>query len=401
MSVVWFLMTEGPPSYTASTIDFTRPLPSGCRWQISNETFDFDIISKSQGFRRYQSHAKKKGLVRDVCDPKLRDVTEIPISDYLYIEQKSPTWFRFRTAADGTASSVGKKIKGSTIYPTMEQVSQSWYDALSGAPFEITHTMAGHMKWGVGYEDPALIHFAIDTGLSVAQVGTIHLPLRYVLDMSNLQFPDNIIIRNNVNFLRNTIAESAHLLVSPDGVVGKPDEGAYGELPSELLGMLEIKCISPFHYMEESDQTLSWVDDMETRQWFHPGQIPYVYITQICLQAISGIYRLDMTEDSIMWFIRWSPKGFSEFKINYGPLLRMGCVATMLFFRLKHRLTLEQLPLVYTSDEQELVDLLHTLYMTVMGDMTHRYIDHSRLYPEFDVYRRCTEHHRFVVPTDR
>jgi len=381
--------------------DFTRPLPPDYRWQISSEIFDFDIISKSQSFQRYQAHAKKKGLVRDLCDSKLHDVTEVPISDYLYIEQKSPTWFRFRAAADGTASSVGKKIKGSPMYPTMEQVSQSWYDELSGAPFEMTHTMAGHMKWGVGYEDPALIHFAVDNGLSVAQVGTIHLPLNYVLQMANLIFPDNKIITDNIDFLHNVVSETAHLLVSPDGVVGKPDSGSYTDSPSELLGMLEIKCISPFHYMEEIDQTLSWVDDMETRQWFHPGQIPYVYITQICLQAISGIYRLDMTEDSTMWFIRWSPKGFSEFKISYGPLIRMGCIASMLFFHLKHRLTLDQLPLVYTTEEQELVDLLHSCYMNVMENMTHRYVDHSRLYPEFDVYRRCTEHHRFVVSMDR
>jgi len=398
-------MTEQSTHPTCTT-DFNRPLPPGCRWQISSESFDFDIIAGSQGFRRYQEHAKKKGLVRDVCDFKLRDVTELAVEDYLYIEQKSPTWFRFRAAADGTASSVGKKIKGSTMYPTMEQVSESWYDALSGAPFEMTHTMAGHMKWGVGYEDPALVHFAVDNKLCVAQVGTIHLPLSYVLETAALEFPDNQMIQNNIGFLRNVIAETAHLLVSPDGVVGKPEElpsplNSYEELPSEMLGMLEIKCISPFHYMEESDQTLSWVDNMETRQWFHPGQIPYVYVIQICLQAIAGIYRLDMTEDSTMWFIRWSPKGCSEFKINYGPLVRMGYIAIMLFFRLKHRLTLEQLPLAYTTEEQELVDLLHTCYMTVMNKMTHRYIDHSRLYPEFDIYRRCTEHHRFVVPTDR
>lgn len=374
--------------------------PPGYRWQISSESFDFDIITRSQNFQQYQSHAKRQGLVRDVCDSDLHDVTEVPILNYLNIEQKSPTWFRFRAAADGTASSVGKKIKGSTMYPTIEQVSESWKDTLTGKPFEITHTMAGHMKWGVGYEDPALIHFAVDNNLSVAQVGTIHLPLSYVLETAMKCFPDNKVVEQNVQFIKDTVPDTAHLLVSPDGVVGLPDGGEYGELPTELLGMLEIKCISPFHHVEEDDCTLSWVDDMETRQWFNPKQIPYVYVTQICLQAISGIYRLNMTMDSTMWFIRWSPKGFSEFKINYEPLVKMGCMAIMLYFRLKYRLTLEQLPLVYTPEEQQLANLLHTEYMNVLSLMRHRYINHNKLYPEFDTYRKCTEYHHFIVKRD-
>jgi hypothetical protein len=377
-----------------------QPLPPGCRWQISSESFDFGIVIDSKGFQRYQDHAKKKNLIRDVCDHKLHDVEEVPIANFINIEQKSPTWFRFRAAADGTASSVGKKIKGSTMYPTISQVSESWHDSLSGKPFEITHTMAGHMKWGVGYEDPALVHFAVDNGLSVAQVGTIYLPLSYVMDTAISEFCDNEMVTRNVKYLEECLPSTTHLLVSPDGVVGEPDNGPYEDLPKNMLGMLEIKCISPFHYMEEGNKTLSWVDDMETRQWFHPGQIPYVYITQICLQAIAGIYRLDMTEDSTMWFIRWSPKGFSEFKISYGPLVRMGCAAIMLFFRLKQRLTLDQLPLVYTDEEQQLANLLHECYTVVCNDMVHRYVDHSRLYPEFDVYRRCTEYHRFRVHQD-
>jgi hypothetical protein len=377
-------------------IDESHPVPPGFCWQISSESFDFDIITKSQGFLRYQHHVKKLGLVRDICDSNLDDVEHVPIQSYLNIKQKSPTWFRLREAADGTASSVGKKIKGSTMYPTIEQVSESWHDTLSKKPFEITHVMAGHMKWGVGYEDPALIHFAVDNGLTVAQVGTIHLPLNYVLDISERIFQEKVL--RDTRYLRDRQA-SAHLLVSPDGVVGKPDDEVGRQvLPTELLGMLEIKCISPFHHMEENDLALSWVDDMETRQWFHPGQIPYVYMTQICLQAIAGIYRLNMTESSTMWLVRWSPKGFSEFKISYGPLVRMGCIATMLFFRLKERLTLDQLPLVYTLEEQQLANLLHLCYTDVCKEMNHRYVDHSRLYPEFDVYRKCTEHHHFTMP---
>lgn len=376
------------------------PLPPGHRYQISKESFYFDIIKETQGFKRYQTYAQRLGLVRDICNPALNDVQTLPINDYIHIEQKSPTWFRFREMADATASSVGKKIKGSTMYPTMEQVSESWHDALSHKPFEMTHTMAGHMKWGVGYEDPALIHFAIDNNLAVVQVGTIHLPLDYVMKLIECSFEDSETqeLTPHREYLQLIVSSSAHLLVSPDGVVGRPDKGEYGDMPTEIIGMLEIKCISPFHYMEEdADKTLTWVDDMQTRQWYSAGQIPYVYITQICLQAISGLHRLDMTMDDTMWFIRWSPQGFSEFKISFGPLVRMGIVAIMLYFRLKHRMTLDTLPLVYTNEEQQLANCLHREYSNVIKLMTHRYIDHSRLYPEFNIYRKCTELHRFIV----
>jgi len=299
------------------------------------------------------------------------------------------------------------------MYPTMEQVTEQWRDTLSGKPFEVTHAAAGHMKWGVGYEDPALIHFAVDTGLTVVQVGTIHLPLSYILGLTSET--DDLLARN-VAYLRghHCYSETNHLLVSPDGVVGlkelisdgQPDW--YQQLPKEIVGMLEIKCISPFHHVEEGreegDKTgkgyLTWVDDMETRQWFHPGQIPFVYITQICLQAIAGIYRLDMTTEDTMWFIRWSPKGWSEFKISFEPLVKMGIVATMLYYRLKWRLkdisdVAEEI--VYTAEELNLSRALCAAYQNVLSQMTHRYVDHSRLYPEFEVYRRCTEFHHFVV----
>jgi hypothetical protein len=372
-----------------------NPAPPGYRYQLSSESFDFSIITDTQNFQRYQKHAKDFGLIRDICDPKLNDVQHVPINDYLNIEQKSPTWLRFRAKADGTASSVGKKIKGSTTYPTMNQVSEAWEDALTNKPFEVTHTMAGHMKWGVDYEDPALIHFAVDNMLSVAAVGTIHLPLRYVLDLIPNYFKDTFLNEISEDLCKICPSE-AHLLVSPDGLVGTPDRGEYENLPTNLVGMLEIKCISPFHHVEE-DGTLSWVDEMEKRQWYNAGQIPYVYVVQICLQAISGLYRLNMTDEDTMWFIRWSPNGFSEFKIPFKPLVKMGIVAIMLYFKLKYRLTLDQLPLQYNANEQKLAHILHQQYKTVTDMMEHRYVNHSRLYPEFNVYQKCTKQHRFVV----
>lgn len=366
----------------------------GYRYQLSKECFDFDIIKRTRNFKKYQKVAMRYGLIRDICDPSLSDVDEVSLDKYLNIEQKSKTWFKFRAAADGTASSVGKKIKGPTTYPTMEQVSEQWMDLLTKKPFEVTHTMAGHMKWGVGYEDPALVHFAIDNMLSVAQVGTIHMPLNFVLGLVTKYVPD---LLDHKTYIEAHTHGTAHLLVSPDGLVGYPDDGELTELSTELLGMLEIKCISPFHHIEENG-TLSWVDDMETRQWYNAGEIPFVYITQICMQALSGLHQLNMTEDHTMWFIRWSPIGFSEFKVTFGPLLKMGIIATMLYFRLKSRLlSPSDLPLEYTTEEAELSQSLYGAYKEVISSMSHRYVRHENLYPEFQTYRNCTQLHRFVV----
>jgi hypothetical protein len=367
----------------------------GYRYQLSSESFDFNIITNSQQFMKYKKHAETQGLVRDICDPALNDVQDVPTEDFLHIEQKSKTWFRFRSAADGTASSVGKKIKGPTMYPTMEQVTEEWHNILTSKPFEITHTMAGHMKWGVGYEDPALVHFAVDNMLSVVQVGTIYLPLSYILQMVSEYTPE---LESHVKYLHETIPSTAHLLVSPDGLVGYPDDGSYNDIPQELIGMLEIKCISPFHHVvDENTSALTWVDDMETRQWYHAGEIPFVYVTQICLQAISGLYRLNMSADDTMWFIRWSPVGFSEFTIKFGPLIHMGIIASMLYFRLKSRLDLDSLPIVYTKEENELSTALYKSYQVILRMMSHRYVSHRGLYPEFHTYRKCTQFHHFVV----
>lgn len=381
------------------------PVIPGYRYQLSRESFNFDIVLKSRCFKQYVAFAEKHGLVRDVCDPSLSTGNPaLSVEQFINVEQKSETWFALRSAADGTASSVGKKIKGPTMYPTIEQVSEYWSDMIQAKPFEVTHTMRGHMKWGVGYEDPALIHFAVDNHLSVAQVGTIYMPLSYVFDDLGGRYFGGTLkpwiepVRAAFEQCDGVTGRPAHLIVSPDGLVGTPDDGPYGELPRNLVGMLEIKCISPFHHVEERDGTLTWVDDMETRQWHHAGQIPFVYMTQICMQAMSGLYRLDMTEDHTMWFMRWSPIGFSEFKIKFQPLIRMGVVATLLYYTLKQRIkTMEDLPLVYTKSEMGLYRLLTKEYKNICSLMQHRYIKHETIYPEFLTYRDCTRYHKFVV----
>ena len=372
------------------------PCPPGYRTQVAQETFMFDIITESPAFKKYQRFAEKNGLLRDVCHlSEMTDMDKINEETYLNVVQKSPLWLHLRNIAAGTASSVGKCIKGPPMFPKIEQISDAWRDKINHAPFVAEHTTRGHMKWGVGYEDPALIHFACANMLSVVQVGTVRLPMSYIMKTAHtyLSSEDLRIVKTARALLPE---EDEHFLVSPDGVVGEPDDGQEGDLPIKLLGMLEIKCISPFHHVETADGWLTWVDDMEKRQWHKPKEIPYVYLTQICMQAISGLMRLDMDGESMMWFMRWSPIGFSEFKIKFEPLIRMGVVSTLLFLMLKHRIKSEaDLPLTYTDYEMPIVHLLHKYYAVIMRDMEHRYVNHAGLYPEFKIYHKVTEFFKF------
>ena len=381
--------------------------PKGYREQIAPSSFMFDIITESPSFKKYQRFAEKHGLVRDVCNlSSMDDISKITEETYLNVVQKSPLWLHLRNIAAGTASSVGKCIKGPPCFPTIEQISDAWRDKINHAPFVAEHTTRGHMKWGVGYEDPALIHFACANMLCVAQVGTVNLPMTYIMEVAEkyLTREDYQIVKEGYNLLP---FKDDNFLVSPDGVVGEPDaigepdavgKGNYKKLPFKLVGMLEIKCISPFHHVESEDNCLTWVSDMEKRQWHKPKEIPYVYLTQICMQSISGLMRLKMDGESTMWFMRWSPIGFSEFKIKFEPLIRMGIVSTLLFLMLKYRIKSEaDLPLEYTSYEMPIVRLLHKYYAVIMNDMTHRYVNHEGLYPEFKLYQKVTEYFKFTV----
>lgn len=371
-------------------------------YQLADNRFMFEVITDSYNFKKYKNYAEQHGLVRDICVLDQLDQEPSNLDDYLKIIQKSELWLYLRAKASGTASTVGKLIKGSSIYPTTEQLTGLWRDKITNKPFEKTHTVRGHMKWGVGYEDPALIHFAVNNNLTVAQVGTIYLPMSYIIKTIDEYLPDNEqdIVNQIIRKIPSLMDE--HFLVSPDGLVGIPEsEWCYDQLSTEIIGMLEIKCISPFHHVEEDDGTLTWVANMESRQWYNPGEIPFVYITQICMQALSGLHRFNMNGHHTMWFIRWSPYGFSEFKIEFHHLVRMGIVSSLLYLKLKSRITTEDdLPFCYQPDEQELVKLLNKYYDIILTEMTHRYVNHFNLYPEFHLYRKVTNNFKFVVPDD-
>lgn len=372
-------------------MDEVREVPPGYTWQVGSSTFWFNIITDSNTFKRYNAFAEDNGMSVNVCreDPP-RDEQE-----FIHVIQKSETWLRLRAESSGTASALGKYIKGPPMYPTERQITQAWREKIAGTPFYAEHTTRGHMKWGVGYEDPALIHFAVENMVAVSQVGTIKVPLSCFLGLAkDFGIPVNI---------DTTLDPEFNLLISPDGVVskrpGKERRFTPDGIPAGIIGMLEIKCISPFHHVENEDGTLSWVDDMEKRQWYSPREIPWGYVVQICVQAISGLHRLDMTLDDTMWFIRWSPLGFSEFKVAFRELIPLGIVTTFLYYTVKQRIKDDsQLPFAYVTDiERGLYRQMTKEYDRLMGLMTHRYVDHSGLYPEFAVYRKCTERFRFKV----
>ncbi len=384
-------------------------IPKDCIMQVASFKFRFDIIKSSIFFQNLLSNALKLDYARDLCDPNLGDMLENDIKSieypmYINVPQKSKTWFYLREKADGTASSVGKYIQCPKTYPSKEQTISYWKDKINKKPFEKTHTMTGHMNWGVGYEDPALIHFADHLKVCVSQVGTIRVDLKLIMDIGKLIFKDSL---PDMSYLE---IHGRHLLVSPDGLVSKPEkndiDGMKTDMPKskDLLGMLEIKCISPFHHVESDDKYLEWVDDMETRQWWTPEDIPFVYIIQMCMQALSGVSRFKMNGSKEMWFTRWSPHGFSIFKMKFKYLIRLGIPAALHYFSLIQRINrLDQIDNMFDYSngnnpvEKQLNRMISENYRILMENMTHSYREINN-YHEFDLYNEVTQYFKFKVP---
>jgi hypothetical protein len=128
-------------------------------------------------------------------------------------------WLKLRAASHGTASSLGKYIPGSK-WSTPETLNQEWNEKLQKKPFEKTQTMEAHMSWGNEYEDLALLCFAEQYKLCVTQVGTIRVDFQDIHDNYTLYFPElPELVSNEIG-----CQENYHLLISPDGIVGKRDK---------------------------------------------------------------------------------------------------------------------------------------------------------------------------------
>lgn len=361
--------------------------------------FPFDLVADSPAFQRVYLTAHRRGLVRDLCvwsSKKNLPLIQGDVKLLLKVCQKSDLWLHLRQIAHGTASSVGKLIKGCTGYPSWAQVTQEWREKLDPSLKIIKNpsAMKSHMKWGNTYEDAAQLHFSLENNLVVAQVGTIHLPLRFV---------EKVVPYYHPSLSWQPFEEKKfHFLVSPDGIVGERDTGGRDQLPTELLGMLEIKCISPFHHVDNDNGTVSLTEDMEARQWEYPEAIPFVYVVQMSLQALAGLYRLKMDKSKQMWFVRWSPKGFAQFQVSFDALFSLGGPACLLFAKLKERLksVADVEPVLnYTPEEQELARAMNQGYERVMAEMSRRYVsfEDENGYEGFYRFFRAYESNSFIV----
>lgn len=381
-------------------------VPPEHRMQVGSLKFRFDLIYKSKHFQKLIANAFRQDLIRDVCDESLSDLSEqelfeLALDRYIEIVQKSKTWFDARKKASGTGSVVGKNCNLPRVkYPTAEQCEQAWVDLQNKKPFEKTHTMRGHMKWGVGYEDPALVHFTEKTGLGVVQVGTIHLPMNVVYKKADQLFDD----------FPAWDSTDDYLLVSPDGVVGIPEPSScettdesgksnrFRKMYQTVVGMLEIKCISPFHHIETDDGFLTWVDSMMRRQWTDRTKIPLVYIVQMSLQALAGHHRLNLGDGAGMWFLRWSPENYVIYKFSFLRLFQLGCWV----IRWYHSTYLRRIK-TQSNTASGLTDLeqLCRKQAQVCYDLLLKEADYTftelDCYPEFSMYRDVTRFFKFKV----
>jgi len=374
-------------------------LPRGYCWQIAHESFDFDVILRLPIYTKRWDEAISLDLIRDITDGKYSDMTadnNVPELEYIHIVQKSALWLELRAKAQGTASSVGKYLSSGERFPTQTQIEEQWGAKLRGDPFVKTITTAGHMEWGVKYEDAALMTFAMEKKMCVTQVGTIKVPMIYIHSLARDYIED---------FASSLQFQCEHLLISPDGVVGDPEpcnnsvlpRGMKTEISSKLRGMLEIKCISPFHHLPGDDGKLLWCADMDKRQWHRVLDIPYVYIIQMALQAISGKFFYQMKDDDVMWFIRWAPKGYSLFSFPFRNLIKMGILASHLYFSILKRVTEQHQIYPYTSEETQINAQLRKEYLRISEIATYEYHDLDG-YEEFYHYRELTKHYHFSMP---
>ena len=360
-----------------------------------NFKFYFDIITQTQYYKDHYEKCKEEDYVRDVCNTRLKK--SYSRDDYINITQKSFLWLKLRSMSHGTASSLGKYIPGSK-WTTEETLNQEWEDKLKKKPFEKTQTMEAHMSWGNEYEDLALVCFAEKFNVCVTQVGTIRVDFEDIHDNYSLYFPDLPELVKKETGIKNNY----HLLISPDGIVGKREKKniKYNKMSKKIIGMLEIKCISPFHHEENFRGNLVWAEDMEKRQWYINEDIPYVYLIQMCIQALSGIIELDMTFNDIMYFERWSPKGFSVFELPFYNIFKIGTLANELYFSILQRSAGQENFKAYplTADEEKVSQTIQHEIQELFSKIKHTYHSIEETHPYyvgFQNYYHENQHREF------
>lgn len=347
--------------------------------------FDFEVLTRTNYYKRHVERCVNNDNMRDLCTKKILKPNR---DEYINIPQKSALWLKLRSLSHGTASSLGKFLPGDK-FTDETALNTNWEDYLKHKPFEKTHTMEAHMKWGTTYEDLALMCFAEKYKVCVTQVGTIRVDFKDIHDNYVLYFPKlPELIKTQDEELE---INEYHLLISPDGIVGNRDieNPDYNTLPDVLTGMLEIKCISPFDHVENIKGNLEWCKNMEKRQWTNVQDIPYVYLIQMCLQSLSGIIELDMSLRDTMYFQRWSPKGYSIFEIPFEYLFKIGILATELYFSILHRSKQQEENFVaypLTDDEKLVADKMQYYIKLLNTKITHRYVNITNKHPYYDLF---------------
>lgn len=365
------------------------------------EKFNFNIIYDTEAHKNNMLRAETEDYIRDICDPSLSNLTDDEIdkldeNKYINVVQKSDTWLNLRARSCGTASKVGIYIFNRYVkFARICDVKKAWYEKLKNDPFKKTHVVSGHMNWGVTYENTALIHLAFEENVGVTQVGSIKVTLDDILELGKYIYKEKWIDLK-------LCTKDKYLLVSPDGIVGRREPICKStEQYSKLIGMLEIKCISPFYHLETDEGLLRWVIDgnFNKRQWNSPEEIPYVYVIQQALQAISGVTFYRMKKTDTMWFIRWSPLNMSVFTFKFGDLIELGTCYSNLYFSLYNRThTAEDVEKLYplSADEAIVEKQIEDAYLKLMKNCTYKKVSFD-CYPEFMDYYNSTKNNKFYT----
>jgi len=355
--------------------------------------FNYKIITSLEIYQEHMQRAISEGMIHDITDHQYSELgiaESLPESDYIHIVQKSPSWLALRSRAAGTGSSLGKYLPSRAYYPSRDEIVNTWRQKIEKTEPPKTVTMEAHMAWGVEHENAALLDFTQEKNVSVTKVGVIKVPFGYLSQLLQER------LQTSYPFLVTKDDFHLYLLISPDGIV-RQKESAQNEDP---IGMLEIKCISPFHHLPSEDGGVTWVKNLEKRQWRTFGQIPFVYVIQIALQALAGRFFYKITDDATMYFTRWSPKGYALFEFPFSTLIDLGLYASMLYLSLLKKVEAnpEKLDSLLTlmPEEESIYHKMLETYDQLGRQMVRNY--YSKDYSSFYTYFNQSKHQTFYFP---
>ncbi|MHB1952577.1 MAG: YqaJ viral recombinase family protein [Sulfobacillus sp.] len=364
---------------------------------MASKEFDFGVVVDTPQYRHWIKSLIDGGRIHDVTDAKWDNFSagQVPEEALICLTQKSPAWLDIRGKAIGTGSSIGKYLPTPSCrrFPKPEQVEEAWQEKLVGGAAPNNQLMSAHTRWGTVHEDAAMGKFIDIKDKPVTKVGIIKVPMKFIWQSSEGIGQ----IGQNTDQIQGEPNTDQFLLVSPDGIIGKPDD--------RPVGMLEIKCISPFHHLE-TDGHLTWVSDLDSRQWHSVDEIPYVYLVQMGLQAVAGTYFCEMTEAETMYFIRWCPYSCSVFSFSFRHLLPFGIAAAKLYSLLYNRMKAPSVslppgskPTIFPLMQPEirLQDRLEELYGVLRKEVQFEFHEYDD-FPTFDLYRKVTKDFKFRLP---